>query len=245
MVASHRPTADGYAKAPVIEAIIAVQFAEPLSSELLETLLLRLECIYSGKEDALTRVRILAEKGSVRIGEEQTFHKFIGEDPLDQCFLRPEGFSVARLAPYRDWTTLFDRMKRDMSDLLEDTELRFSRVSSRYINRIDIPIRNEVAKTEEFFNVDIKYPEDFGVIGEFSVQFLHFKEVEEIWANIKHSVAEAEIDGAASFILDIDVWKDFSPSDLRFTLDELSKLRKAKNDYYTALLTDKALGEFQ
>jgi len=64
-------------------------------------------------------------------------------DQADVALITPSGISAARLAPYQGWETLRDKSKEIWHIWRETTSISLvSRIGTRTINRIDIPLSN-------------------------------------------------------------------------------------------------------
>jgi len=142
---------------------------------------------------------------------------------------------------------LFDRFARDF-EIVEAFigKRRFTRLATRFINRIDVPLIDGRAEYEEYLAVHIGLPKGVPVIGDFYFRFaLPVVEIQAD-ATIQSAVMQPAAEGVASFALDIDVFRTMDLPDGRADILELlSRFRDSKNRLYRQFLTPKALEEFK
>lgn len=245
MVAQHRPLADGFPKAPVIEAIIDVEFKPAVNDAVLEKVSSDLAEFYPQADRRVRRFKLSASAETVSVSEETAHFHLTGSDPTEIGYWRSDGFSSVQLAPYRCWEDLFGRFQRDVALIRREVAFGPTRVATRFINRIDIQLEGHLARHEEYFQTFIKVPDHiFPDIGQFSFEFQRAED-NGVWVNVRSSVSEPARPDVASFILDIDTWRvNDLPTDWNECITIIDSLREVKNHYYRSLLTEKALEEF-
>lgn len=247
MVADHRPVADGFAKAPIIEAIIDVSYREDLSPEKTSAIKDSVAGFYSTiTSDPVRELQINIETDTIAIKKNQFFHRLEGLDSTEIGLVRPNGISTSKLAPYRCWSDLFDRFQRDTRAAIAAVgPLPVQRVATRFINRIDVPFDGKTADYEHYLAVHIKLPDSVGAIGPFQLGFNLVVPEQKVTAVIQSAVVEPAIEGVASFTLDIDISRtEDLPSDWSAVLEIINDFRAIKNFFYNQLLTAKALEDF-
>jgi uncharacterized protein (TIGR04255 family) len=243
-----RPKAAGFATAPIVEAVFAIQPRQEFQDKDLKAAAEKLLPHYSKMiEMPFAEFSYDAEAATVDVKPNRTTYRLEGEDTSELAVLRPEGLFVSQLAPYRSWDDLFKRFKRDLlaaEPVFSDNGI--GRIACRYINRIDVPFEGTVARYEDYLSVYIHVPDSIEAIGPFQIRFeLRVPEIQSL-AVIQSGVMPPAVEGQASFALDIDLSQNFD-LDLPFkkVLDEFSKFRGTKNELYRKFLTQKALDQFQ
>lgn len=247
MVAEHRPVAEGFKKTPLIEAVIDVTFRSQLAPELILDLRALLATSYASySEDVVRAFHVDLETETASIQPTGAIYRFVGEDSSEIALLRPNGFASSQLAPYRCWEDLFSRFARDTTKLCDAAHMEPARIATRFINRIDVPMKDGIAEHEEYLAVNIRLPDKVKGIGPFQLGFQLYSAEQKAEIVIQSSVVEPAIEGVASFTLDIDVARSRDvPTDWSECLKIISSFRDLKNYYYRALLTSKALEEFE
>lgn len=156
---------------------------------------------------------------------------------------RLDGLSVSKLPPYETWEKLIEEAKPLWKKYLElYSPEAVTRVATRYINRIELPLEN--LDFEHYLAAPPRLPKGIPeVLSNFLVKTI--VEDEELGASISISqVLEAPIaeKNRVPILIDIDVYKTV---DLSTQSDEcwqlLDKMRDLKNRAFFGCLTDKAL----
>jgi len=156
-----------FEKAPIVEAIIALDVAPALDDGLMAKLVSALETIKGDYPDSEPLRKVQFQIG-FQIGpnaehlasqpppsQDELFgRKHVSADKRQLAVFRRDGFSFSRLPPYERWQTFRDEAKR-LWKVYKDvaSEQRITRWGLRYINRVDIPIKKPV---EDFLTI---YPE--------------------------------------------------------------------------------------
>ena len=86
--------------------------------------------------------------------------KFYSSDGARAIVIMAAQFSVSQLAPYTDWDTLYGEAREHWNALAKIVKRRdLSHVSTRYINRIDIPVdMNERVDLHKYFCAGLSLP---------------------------------------------------------------------------------------
>ncbi len=104
---------------------------------------------------------VIGNEASTTPGVLQGF-KLTASNAVDVLLINLQSFGTARLAPYLGWEHLIDLSKRNFEGLVKVVGVRqATRVASRYINRIDIPLK--ILKDDNpasFLNIGIRLPTD-------------------------------------------------------------------------------------
>lgn len=243
-----RLKAEGFPAAPLIEAVMGVSFEGGLSEEEVRNLADRLAQFYPTSSMLPHReFKVDLEAETIEFEEPRSTYRLEGSDETEVALIRPDSLGVSQLAPYRSWELLFERFGRDFDVVWQLLDRRrISRLGVRNINRIDVPIVDDIACYEDYLQVYIRMPESVENIGPYSLHFeLPIPELEAL-AKVHSGVMSPAVEASASFLLDIDVARTTNlPNDRGELLALLMRFREAKNQLYRQFLTDKALAEFE
>lgn len=243
-----RPRAPGFPTAPIVEAVFAIQPREEFEDEELRAAATMLSSHYSNLiEMPFADLSYDAVAATVDVKPNRLTYRLEGEDPSELALLRPDGLFVSQLAPYRSWDDLFVRFKRDflaIEPILAGKLI--GRIACRYINRIDVPFEEKIARNEDYLTVYIHVPDSINAIGNFQLKFeLPVPEINSK-AVIQSGLMRPFPEDHASFALDIDLARNVDVnSSFDDILEMFSKFREPKNLLYRQFLTQKALDQFQ
>ena len=184
-------------------------------------------------------------KPVVETGEDAgiTGYRFTSRDKKEVAQFRKDGFTFSRLKPYTDWETVYEEAKR----LWELYNLRFSpqvieRISTQYINRVDIPIKNDL---EEYFTTSPKLPKTLPqVLNLFFTKLL--VEERDLQVNITQTTIPSPEPEHVGIILDIEVFKeDENGLDETKIWPTLCRMRELKNRVFFKLIKGKTARMFE
>ena len=238
-----------YPKPPITEAVIAFHFSDPLGTRERERFQIKVNRDYPRAEE-LRNVRLTVGP-QVSVEQLVSGHKLSSADGLSIVMLMPEQLSTCRLAPYANWDQLITSARANWDDLLTIVSRpRFKTLSTRYFNRIDIPVksRDKIVDQNQYFNLGIRYPEgDFRPIpATFSMQVVIPSTDGRFQHVVNFGSAFPELIDHASFLLDIDT---STVGELPSRLDDVwslvNELRDRKNYCFEAFITDDTRKLFQ
>jgi uncharacterized protein (TIGR04255 family) len=175
--------------------------------------------------------------------------KLTNKDSNKIIMILPKQFSMSQLAPYTDWDELYDTTRENWTSfkkIIKDKQI--SQVSTRYINRIDIPARaNDGVDLHKYFNVGLSLPP---YAQKLALQQFHVNCTLSHLDGLKYqlqllSVPPQLID-TMSFVVDIDLSTTEGVSPHEEKLWELiGSLRKYKNDLFESCITPETRRLFQ
>ncbi len=174
--------------------------------------------------------------------------QFRQEDKRQIVQLRTQGFSFNRLKPYTildDYLDEIERTWRLFVGLTKPVQVRAIRL--RYINRILLPLQDDVLEFKDFIRVSPQLPDQSNLT---FVGFLNQHSAIEAGtgnqANIVLTTQEPEKD-KLPIIFDISVnhLKVGEVENWRWILDNILSLRSLKNRIFKNTLTEKCLNLFQ
>jgi uncharacterized protein (TIGR04255 family) len=242
-----------YANAPIIEAVIdfRVELPEGTSVDVFRDLQTRLpgpylptqelnEAKFEIRPDSATPVR-----GAVSDRVGFRFDRADGQRVLQA---KLESFSYSFLPPYTEWPVFRDEARALWAvyrDACRPTHI--VRVAVRYINRIDIPLKQASAegmlRLDDYFGT---YPHladglTHNAMAGFIMQIPVVQPDIESVVLVKQAVVPPPRPGFLSVVLDLDLFRDvrWDPKDEDALWAFMEKLRIRKNEIFEASITDK------
>jgi uncharacterized protein (TIGR04255 family) len=241
-----------YKKAPIIEAIIDLRVELPEGSpvEALRGLHVRLPDTFGAPRDLIQATFELNTTESAPVARTAREHRgylFDRADPRRVMQARLDGFSYSALAPYDEWESFRDEAK-DVWELYRDTfhPIHVARVAVRYINRIDIPLKEALLKGSlqlaDYFKT---YPQiadglTHHAMAGFAMQVqVPQPDIESILM-VNQAVVPPPQAGIFSAVLDLDLFREvhWDPSDDETVWGFFDKLRERKNEAFEASITN-------
>lgn len=238
-----------YEKAPIIEALIDVRI-EPSGGTTLGQLESIHPLIKSKYPIKTTRAYVQSEfsfgtKVGAVANQRAIGFGFSSQDGRQILQARLDGFTFSRLKPYGSWPELRDEAHR-LWDIYRGsiTLEKITRIAVRYINQIDIPIR-QIDYKDYFRTIPEVSPTLPQALSGFFMQ-LHFPQT-DFGGNLILTQTAVPPPGpdTNSLILDLDVFKQETET----RSDEevwnlLETLRERKNEFFEGCITDKARALF-
>jgi uncharacterized protein (TIGR04255 family) len=238
-----------YRKPPITEAVIGTRFSAPLEPRVRERFRIKRQKVYP-KYVELREFAIDGEKNSLNVTVRG--HQLQGgNDSLDRAVLLPNEFNTARLAPYLGWDDLERKATENWEALLSiEPHPRLQTLSTRYINRIDIPVPMGSAplRVGDYFRLGLSTPANLFKNGkpDFSITFIEYSADGRIKFKINFTTVIPMLIDHVSFTLDIDATTATDlPPRLSDAWDQIQVLHHAKNACFEALITDHARELFQ
>jgi uncharacterized protein (TIGR04255 family) len=155
------------------------------------------------------------------------------------------GFTFSWLKPYETWEALHDEAHRlwIIYEELVQPEL-VTRVATRYINQIDLPMRP--GDFEEYFTVSPQIPSSLpqSIYGFFS-RIIISDEQKELYSTVIQSCDPVGVQNLISVILDIDAYKAYEFSQSSDAWSTLDRLRRFKNRIFFESLTETAVRMYE
>lgn len=240
-MAAHR-----YSKPPIVEAVFEFQFLEPLSARDLERLRERFKSKYPTIEEQ-QQVRLEVTAKGVTANATPAGFKMTSSNAADVVLMQVNRFGSVRLAPYVSWDEFIKVAKENYESFTKIIGRKtLSRVSSRFVNRIDIPLA-EMKEVDmlEFVRFGVAMPEEMSKsIGPYSVA-ANFQ-TGDIKVLVQSGVVPAALIDHLSISLDIDVYIDKDIKPHKEAIWEIaSNLHDAKNKIFEASITDRVRAHFK
>jgi uncharacterized protein (TIGR04255 family) len=236
-----------YNKPPIIEAIIAVHFSTPLTMKEIETFARKIKKSFpSNEEQIAVNIQAKPRPTTQKIG-----HKLSNADRTRYIMLQPSQFGVIQQAPYSGWDTFYNEAHAHWQALKKIIKHKaIARVSTRYINRIDIPAAvGTFIDLNQYFSVGLslpKYAETMALQNFYlNCSLLHSNTQ---FTNILQFVAvQSPLIDHMSFTIDIDVVTPMNavPQNDEELWKLINSLRAYKDDLFEACITDETRKLFQ
>lgn len=164
------------------------------------------------------------------------------EDEKYVLQVRSGGFTLSRLAPYENWEALIQETRRLWALYVAKlAPVMITRIATRYINNLRLPL-HPGESFQLYINklVDVPHGAPQSVDA-FLQQFQLSDPSTGARVILTLSLNGLEPDGRVPAILDIDAYKlTTSNLDDKAIWEDLTSLRKLKNDCFFGTLTDKA-----
>jgi uncharacterized protein (TIGR04255 family) len=235
-----------YPRPPIIEAVFAFEFTNPIGTESVQKAADRLKKHYVfADEETTTEITFDIKTGNSNYKQSWAGVKLSSMDRADVVLCRVSQFVCSRLAPYSTWEHLRDRAQdewKSWKSAVGPQQLR--RIGLRYVNRIDVPAAAIEAglKTEDYLNFAPRLPEgpDVPIFG-YAMQVVRPLGVDSLKVIMNSATVPSPLVGYASLVLDIDVFRD---EEVPRRDDEIwslfEKMRIQKNLIFESCITDGA-----
>ncbi len=141
----HMQTQKHYSRAPITEALIDIQAQLPqgIKLDVLAQVYSSIQTKYPKREEVLMvqGQMIVGESVGATASQSQIGYVFFSNDQKQILQMRLDGFTFSRLAPYDSWEAFRDEAFRLWSIYQSLAHPQaITRLSIRYINRLDIPL---------------------------------------------------------------------------------------------------------
>ena len=235
-----------YPKAPITEGVIHLSVAGAATPEDLQKLVKRFAKDYPQQEAlAAINVTINTTGGAAIVEQHPQGYRVKSTDQADIMLVFPDGVAAARLAPYPGWEHLRARARTAWAEWRRNvTYSALKRIGIRYINRIDVPIKQaEILDIETYLRFAPRVP-DFSKqpLNGFMVQATRPTDLEHWSVSITSTImSPAPLINHASMVLDIDVFRtEQIPGRDADLWDCIDTVRPLKNAIFEACITDEA-----
>ena len=234
---------ESYPRAPIIEAVIELQFAEePLSARDLDRVKDKLEKQYPTVEITQQIQVQVAPDARVTTKAELDGYKMTAKSATDVVLLKRTAFGSVRLAPYEGWDAFLETAKSNFGIFTNVIGRRkITRLGARYINRIDVPIEQvEGKELTDWVKVGIAIPETISErSGNYSFSIACTEITTGVNVILQSSTGTQFLLDHVSIILDIDAAIEQVPTRLDELWEAAGKLRAAKNSVFENSITNK------
>jgi uncharacterized protein (TIGR04255 family) len=238
-----------YDRPPITEAVIELRFAQPHTPEAIKSAAARVRNEYHHEQqEELMKVQVDAKTSKTETKKSWLGIKLSSSDQTDLLFYRQTTFLCSRLAPYTGWEEFSARALRGWEAWTKKAgPTQLARLGVRFINRIDVPLETtSLLKVEDYLNLFPQSPKEFiEPMTSYTIQVVRPLGADDCGLTMNSGAVQPPLVGFASFLLDIDVFRE---KDLPLRSDELwallDKVRVHKNRVFESCITDLARGLF-
>ena len=239
-----------YDRPPITEAVLAIHFAHSLGWRWIDAFTKKRKTRFSKSEDVVLQSATFNSATTTPVVDSKKIgRKLTNADGLRVLQIFENQLTISHLAPYTSWDELSSDISEQYIVLKKLLKNNFvSGVSTRFINRIDIPARSHDIELTKYFNIGVYLPPiRTGMVMD-GINMNCSMKVDDgsvgVLINMV-SVASPLIDHS-SFVIDIDCsqigTKALSDGDVDAVTE---KLHQIKNDIFEACVTDETRGLFQ
>jgi uncharacterized protein (TIGR04255 family) len=236
-----------YKEPPITEAVIEIRFAMQIDADDIAKVSRSMKSLYplqNAISDLRVHLNLPSNQQPAPTARPVETHgsRLSTDDQTQVALIWPHMFVCSQLAPYPGWTAFFERFCRDWSVCKRTLGYRrVSRVSVRYINRIDIPATATTVEHEDYLDVYPHVPSIFPTFIAYNMVTQLFLSDIGCMLTLNSSSAPSPLLGHAAFVVDQDIFKD---SDLPQTDEAIYKLlnqiRVKKNEVFEACIKPRA-----
>ncbi|MEO6198733.1 MAG: TIGR04255 family protein [Sphingomicrobium sp.] len=236
-----------YPNPPITEAVIEVKFdAAALDDERRHVSAKVAEFYPNDSVSEHQAVHLDMERKRVELRTDSSVYRRSSHDESEILLLGPQNFLLSQLAVYPGWDYFFGRFRRDWEIWRKAMGYRkIARIGVRFINRIDVPMEGTEVHHEQYLNLRIKMPDEFELIGDYSLHVEVPLLETKCLALINSASVPSPVPGFASFVIDIDIGRNIDvPQKDADMFDVLNQIRVQKNALFEASITDSAREKF-
>jgi uncharacterized protein (TIGR04255 family) len=240
-----------YNKPPIIEAVIAIHFAAPLAAKEIGAFSRKLKNAFPFSDDIVSiehtfNVRTKEHVPNIR----KLGYKLSSADRTRLLMIQSLQFGVIQQAPYSGWDKFSQEARTYWNVLTKIVGHKpISRISTRYINRVDIPVGAAgVVDLHKFFTLGLslpQYAQDMSLQA-FVINCSLINTIEKYTTVLQFSAVPSPLIDHLSFTIDIDVATIgvVEPRDNKLW-ELIGTLRKPKNELFEACITPETRKLFQ
>ncbi|MDL2405196.1 TIGR04255 family protein [Rhizobium calliandrae] len=237
----------GYAKPPVIEAMIELVPVERFSDREMQRVAKKLEGKYSRLEELAdydVQIRVYGKSATPEISSRREWYRLFSADGADVAIVNRKSFVASRLAPYTHWHYLLSNFERNLDIMEKITGVRqWERMGVRYINRIDVPSQTgDPVDIKEYLNIYPAAPSFLSENWAAEATRLEVSDQETGMLVIVNCVrSDPVLLKHQSLILDIDIVENRDiPLKRELLMDKFALTQQLKNKVFESLITDKS-----
>src|SRR5260221_12762994 len=237
-----------YKRAPITEAVLELRYSHPVGKDGAEksAAMLAKDYFYNELEQ---NVNFSLEGNVAKFQTTWEGKKLSSLDRADIAIFRTSAFVCSRLAPYLGWEEFIPRAQRAWAVSKKNTgQVDIARIGLRYVNRIDIPVREgEPFDIEDYLSFLPKTPDNFKLpMISYLVQSVRPLEADDCSLMLVSASVPSPLLGTVSLALDLDVFRE---SNIPKREDELwaliNRMRDHKNFVFESCVTDRARALFE
>jgi uncharacterized protein (TIGR04255 family) len=237
-----------YKRAPITEAVLELRYARPLDQNVVEKSaeVIGKDYFYNEIEQ---NINFSLEAKGAKVETIWEGKQLSSLDRADTVIFRRSSFVCSRLAPYLGWEEFTPRAKKAWAALKKHAgAIEISRIGLRYVNRIDVPLRQgETVNVEDYLNFVPRSPGDFTQpMTTYLVQTNRPLGVDECNFMVLSTTVPSPLINTMSLALDLDVSRELNIPKREDELWALiDRMREHKNFVFESCITDRARALFE
>lgn len=239
---------ESYPHPPITEAVIEVRVEGIIDESKRKKASRKLAKFYQNERHQVNKgVRLDLDRDTASIEHVGTVITRSNEDENELLLLGPNGIAVSQLATYPGWDAFFGRFQRDWAEWKSVIGHRkLLQIGLRYLNRIDVPLVEHVARHEQYLTLQIQLPPEYPDTNGYSLMAKLLLRDMQSFATVNSGSIDSPIPGHAGFLLDIDIIRQVDVPQKDADIEALiGKMRYEKNRLFESFITDDARDRFR
>jgi uncharacterized protein (TIGR04255 family) len=237
-----------YPAPPIVEAIVQVRFADSLTKAQDSKMLRRLKAATYKNHVPMDSVSANVDFHNRRADFDAEHQiRLSSSDEADVLVVHTNALTWSRLAPYEGWERLLERVKLDFVAAYDVAGYRkIDRLGVRYVNRIDVPMIDDIAHYEHFLTAHLNLPDLLQPTNGYAWRVEKSFPNQNLRTIVQSAASKPVIPGMGAFLLDIDVICHADlPAKAEDVFARLDEMRKLKNEIFELCITNTARAAFQ
>lgn len=240
-----------YKKPPIIEAVIALHFSTPLELKLIDAFARKHKTSFPNNEDVIEMsTSFNAQTQQTTSNTKKIGRKLTNIDNAKVITIMHSQLAISYLAPYTNWGELCNEAREHWSTFpIEVKNKALERVSTRFVNRIDIPVDiSDGVDMHKYFNAGLSLPlyTQTMALDAFLVNCSLHHASEPYMYVLNIASTPSPLIGHVSFTIDIDVATTGPvPFDKDKMWELVDSLREHKNNLFESCITPETRALFQ
>jgi uncharacterized protein (TIGR04255 family) len=238
-----------YPRAPITEAVLQFMFADQVDPAAMAKAQGQLVRSFPKSENLNEYSIRIEEGGAVPTAPILAGYKLTSADGTQVVQLHKNSFTASQLAPYPGWDLFEDMCHRNYRIWTRATgSKRLSRISTRFINRIDVPAKlGEPIEEQTYLNISsTALPFEHGALTALYENFAAPIDGGRHRMVLNIALIPSPLIGHIALMVDIDVLAEVDlPRKATDIWLRVAELRGWKNAIFEALVTDAARELFQ
>lgn len=233
--------AESYPRPPITETVIEFRLKTHASQSTVEKARKAIGKSYARSEE-LKELKLQFDTTTERTSVDSAFAgtRLYSADGADIVWVKPNGISISRLAPYCGWEKFREHARGAWEKWREIVGARqLDRIGLRYINRIDIPVSEKTGavRIEDYLRLTPSYPDPDQRFYMFAIQTQIA--VDPYRMTVNTGSAPSTLIDHLSYLLDLDLFQEgelpLKDEDVWAIADDM---RLKKNEVFESYITD-------
>lgn len=247
MITAAPATGEGYARPPIVEAVIERRFSRPIEFDVVNRVRRKFEASYPAVEQTAELSFALTAGGAPpEVRQNPLGYKMFSLDGAAIVLISTQAIAFSRLAPYPGWAefnagaSLVFEVTREVTGFMP-----LGRIGVRYVNRLDLPLsegpRPTLVRMEDYILIRPEYPESLTPFTRgFTLQCVFEVQVPDCVGIMNIATVQSPVPARNGVLFDIDVGRELNVPQKEEDIQRLLGLmRNEKNRIFETSLTPK------